>query len=613
MRTDKTPLRIDKDQYLGEILDHIPSNVIFFKRIPGLGVTTREIEDESHDSIVVEVNVPVIVGKCGKYNTKTKKIILGVYEGVTVDHIIEYLSSDVTPKKILTTPESFLKVKEAMLDQGIDMYKDYFIVFDECERTIQDVSYRTKVLIPMDDFFQFSGKAFVSATPILPSDPRFAQHDFTELHVEPTFDYRENVKLIHTNNVFFSVGKYFKATNKDQYFIFLNSTDSIAYLIKHLKIENESSVYCARDSRQKLVANGFSHVYTDLKHFSKYNFLTSRFYSAVDIDKIKDPNILIVSDILFAEHSMVDPYTEAIQIIGRFRKEKGETMVKDITHISNTNADLYVKSPEEVFEYINEWEIIYKYLERYRKASTSTIAREVLTEIITQADFSKYVNPDGSINYFMQDNTLFTERVKGYYQSPKDLSDSYNETKRFNVKESEEVYEFTDTERIKLQKTTPLKTVFEQVMPIIADLHIEGKHTDFHKTYQMYHLQRDFPEVVSAFNKIGLAEARRLKFDVKLIRKAIKEIERNAEITFFGFVQHIKHNFRVGGKYSSNVISGILKRGMKEHKLSLLKPNVSLLREYCKLSRRKWIGKDEYGNDIMGYEVLEIYDNHKAE
>jgi hypothetical protein len=612
MKKKSTFPKIDKDQYLGEQLDHLPTGVIFFKLLPGLGVTTLEIEDQSRNSIIIEPNVPVITGKCAKYNTRAKKIIIGVYEGVKVDDIIDYLVSDVSPKKILTTPESFIRVRDAMKDQQINMFDEYFIMFDECERTIQDVGYRTKILIPIDDFFKFKNKAFVSATPIIPSDPRFHEHDFKPLHLEPTFDFKEHLKLIQSNNVFFSIGKYFKDKSRDQYFIFLNSTDSIAYLIKHLKIEVESAVYCARESSQRLKVNGFKHVYTQLKDFKKYNFLTSRFFSAVDIDKVQNPTILIVSDILFATHSMVDPFSEATQIIGRFRKEKGESMTKDVTHITSVNPDIYAKTHQEVLEYIKEWQAIYGFLTKYLQASTSHIAREVLNEMIHQADFGKYVNVDGSVNYFMQDNTIFEERVKSYYQSAENLREAYTDTDRFNLSFSEEVYEFTDADRVKIQKSTPLKTVFEVIMPIIADLHEEGKYQPFAREYQLMHLAVDFPEVVNAFRLIGLNEAKRLNFDVRKIRKLIKEKEKNSERTNFGFIKHIKENITVGGKYSSKAIYAILNRGLKENNLHLLTPGVGLLQTYCKLSTRKWIGKDEYGLDIMGYEVLEIYDNYKA-
>jgi hypothetical protein len=612
MKKESTFPKIDQDQYLGEQLQHIPTDVIFFKLIPGLGVTTLEIEDQSRNSIIIEPNVPVIVGKCGKYNTRHTKTIRGVYEGKTVDDIVDYLRSSVTPKKIITTPESFLKVKEAMKDEGIDMYKDYFIVFDECERTIQDVGYRTKILIPVDDFFHFNGKAFVSATPIAPSDPRFVEHGFTPLYIEPTFEYKEPIKLIHTNNVFSTVEKYFEENPKDQYFIFFNSTDSIAYLINHLKIKDESSIYCAKESMQRLKVNHFTNVYTSLKSFRKYNFLTSRFFSAVDIDNIANPTILIVSDILFAEHSMIDPFTEAVQIIGRFRKEKGAVMTKDITHITNTNPELYVKTEEEVYEYIKQWQIIYEFLHKYRQAATNVIAREVLTEMIEQIDFAKYLNPDGSINYFMQDNTLFEERVKSFYQEPENLLAAYTESKRFVIEKENETYEFTDEDRIKVQrKTAPMRTVFEVVMPIIADLHEEGKYTTFHREYQLSHLSKDFPDVVNAFNRIGLAEAQRLNFDVRKIRKAIKEMDKLEQLTSFGFVKFIKETIRVGMKLSSNAIYAILRRGLKENNLHLLTPTKRLLDKYCKLSNRKWIGVDNVGNDIQGYEVLEVYNNQK--
>ena len=152
MKTKKTFPKIKFDQHLSEVLDHVPSNTIFFKVLAGVGVTTLEIEDSSRNSIIIEPNVPVIQGKKAKYK-KSKHKILGVFEGVRVETIVDYLESNTEPKKILTTPESYLKVKEAMTDLGIYMFKDYFMLFDECERTIQDVSYRAKVLTPIDDFF----------------------------------------------------------------------------------------------------------------------------------------------------------------------------------------------------------------------------------------------------------------------------------------------------------------------------------------------------------------------------------------------------------------------------------------------------------------------------
>ena len=41
----------------------------------------------------------------------------------------------------------------------IDMYTECFILFDECEKLVQDVHYRDSIREPMNDFFRFQNKA----------------------------------------------------------------------------------------------------------------------------------------------------------------------------------------------------------------------------------------------------------------------------------------------------------------------------------------------------------------------------------------------------------------------------------------------------------------------
>ena len=81
-------------------------------------------------------------------------------------------------RKIITTPEGFdKKVLPAMYKEKIAVYEEYFLLFDECEKPVQDVGYRGDIYLPVEDFFKFKGKAMVSATPIIPSDPRFEEPD----------------------------------------------------------------------------------------------------------------------------------------------------------------------------------------------------------------------------------------------------------------------------------------------------------------------------------------------------------------------------------------------------------------------------------------------------
>ena len=182
IRTVKLDIR--KGEYLSDALrrhgkENIPTRVILNKVLPGLGATYCEIMSP-RSSIIIEPNVPVIVGKMEKH-----KNLLGIYRGVKTDEVARHIRKYPGCCKIMVTPESFWKVKQAMEDEGVDMYKDFFMLFDECEKIIQDNDFRETIEAPLDDFFLFRQMAFVSATPILLRDPRVEVHGFTELRIQP--------------------------------------------------------------------------------------------------------------------------------------------------------------------------------------------------------------------------------------------------------------------------------------------------------------------------------------------------------------------------------------------------------------------------------------------
>ena len=58
-----------------------------------------------------------------------------------------------------------------MHELEIPVYKDYFLLFDECEKAIQDVGYRGDIYLPVEDFFQIReqgdgfGNAYRSVRP----------------------------------------------------------------------------------------------------------------------------------------------------------------------------------------------------------------------------------------------------------------------------------------------------------------------------------------------------------------------------------------------------------------------------------------------------------------
>src|SRR5690606_27978549 len=127
-------------------------------------------------------------------------------EGVHEGHIIDYLQNvNIKDKKIVVTAESFTKVLKAANHLDIDIYTDYLLLFDECDRTMKDVNFSETIILPMDHFFLFKNKAFVSATAVTPTDPRFEESNFEILTIVPNYEYQEDINLIITNNVSMSL------------------------------------------------------------------------------------------------------------------------------------------------------------------------------------------------------------------------------------------------------------------------------------------------------------------------------------------------------------------------------------------------------------------------
>lgn len=352
-----------------EGMNNIPSNVVLDKTLPGVGATYTEIH-ANRNSIIIEPNVPVIKGKVAKHSELN---LLGVYSGITTKKIEAYLKNGkIKPKKILTTPEGFWKIKKAANNIAVNIYSDFFCLFDECEKLNQDVGYRKKITNPVTDFFEFENKAFVSATPLKIHHPKVYEQNFTWLKIEPQFDYPKDIKLILTND--FANTLYDKLNElKDSkcVCIFYNSTDGINSVINSFKMQGQSKVFCSPNSKKKLEKLGFTNIESDYcEPLEKYNLFTSRFFSAIDIELNVQPDIIILSNLNQAEYTMIDPFTEAIQIQGRFRKIFADGKnYKSLTHITNFKGDLNVKSEEQLDKEIEQY-----------KATHSKIFTDYLTE-----------------------------------------------------------------------------------------------------------------------------------------------------------------------------------------------------------------------------------------
>ena len=544
-----------KIQYLTEVLPMIPTNTILYKTLTGLGATYGELKTD-RNSIIIEPNVPVIVGKCNDPKHKEDNLF-GVYEGVYTEDVIKYLEKSADKRtKILTTPESFQKVKDAFELMDMDIYGTCFLLFDECHKIVKDADYRSDITLPFDDFFLFNEKALVSATPISFSDPRFEMQKFQIIRIEPAFEYKLPVSLIHTNNVLEQLKRTLDKLNATDICLFVNSTDMIYSFIKQLDIENESTVFCAKKSVEKLKNKKFKHAFEQWSksRMKKYNFFTSRFYNALDIELEIKPTVIMISDVYFSEYSMIDPHTDAIQAIGRFRNG-----VNRVCHIFNTNPNLPVRTEEEIGIYLQANKEVYDKIKTFYDCATSEEARNAYHGILKVLPFNQMLNKDGKENFFAIDNYVDEALLKSSYNAQEKLIASYRSNRLFDLDVESAYFPFGDFERLKKEsKYASLKDKRKEVVRQLELLKGDDE-TEMIRNYKE-DLRKADSFIYGAYEEIGKEMIESLDYSVKRIKEAmiLKQYREKTEGT--EFIQLIKNSFKVGQKYTKKYIKEELTR-----------------------------------------------------
>ena len=546
--------------YLTELADFqngIPTNTILCKTLTGLGATYSEIKAQRH-SIIIEPNRPVIVGKCKALEHKQDNLF-GVYQGVHTDDVVDYIEN-CSGKflKILTTPESFHKVEEAFKIVDIEIRFHCFLLFDECHKIIKDSDFRDTISLPMDLFFECENKALVSATPIEFSDPRF--EDFVQIKLTPDFDYAQDLTLHITNNVLQTVKETLE-TLEGNTFIFCNCTDMIYNLMKQLGVFDESAVFCSTNSVKKLKNDKDIRVKCayedwDCKHMKKFNWLTSRFYNAVDIKLNDQPNVILLSNCYYSEYTIFDPYTDVVQAIGRFRN--GATSIK---HIVNTNPNYQVQTLEELRGYVRGLEYAHDILIQFRNIAPDTERREIWQEFIDSSPFIKF-QINGQKSFYKIDSFVDDEIVKGYYSDRNLLESAYKRCEAFNLFVYDTKYRVGDYER--LLRENPKHTKKEARMQIVAQLEMLGCcETQMELDYRQELIASD-AFIVEAYETIGRTAIEKLNYKEKKIREAMILKRYHEKSTGTESLQLIKNSFKENTWYSDAFIKTELKRIFKE-------------------------------------------------
>ena len=506
----------------------IPTNTILNKTLTGLGATHSEIHSK-RNSIIIEPNVPVILGKLND-----KENLEAVYERCTPHTINKYLKMDIPYKKIMTTPESFKKIRKAAMELNINIYKEYFCLFDECEKLTQDIDYRRKISQPIYDFFQFEQKALVSATPLEMSHPEFERQGFQLIKIEPDYDYKKDLELIVTNSYYKRLRIVLDNLKDSKHIcIFFNVTDGIGDLIDNLKV-TDYKVFCSQKSVEKLKKRGIINAYEQIDYpLAKYNFFTCRFYSALDILNGKHkPDILILTDLRTAQWTMIDPFTEAIQIQGRFRKKgKDDVTYNSLTHITTIDPNIRVRSKGEIRNRIDQFIANYNLLKEQRDGTEDEFKQKAILEDMESLKYQDLIDERGDINPFSIDNLYNEERVRAYYQSADALYQAYLATGFFNVTYNNVTECVGDDDIERLNNTKVAIKQREQLVNLIVRMEewfSMGKIT-FEEKQELLNLIRKQPEgddILSAYYKIGKDAIVSAEYKKQLIEKKVKEYDK---------------------------------------------------------------------------------------
>lgn len=403
----------------------------------------------------------------------------------------------------------------------------------------------------MNDFFHFKQKALVSATPILLSDPRFKEQGFRTVTVDANYDYRQDITVIHTNNSYQAIKNYLKEHDTPVCF-FINLIDYTHSLIKQLGIDDESAIFCAPKSKQKLKHElNFTNAYDEWKadRMKQYSFFTSRFNNAFDLDLDYKPHVVMVTDVKASPYTMLDIHTDCVQIAGRFRNG-----LESLTHIYTTDKNLPTPSKKDIQISLCTHEHTYKVINTLYNSASSEMEQTAFGEAMRSLPFNKMLHPDGNKNYFAIDNHVDDKLVTGSYHDSGRIEELYYSCNMFRPSCIGYEYRFEDFEHLKLQGSK--MTVREKRKKMVAMLSEIIEPLSEYDMDFISDVRKVDPLLIDAYELLGLDAIKKMNYSQKRMNEAIILERMQCNST----VKLIKNSFTIGNKYKCSEIESELIR-----------------------------------------------------
>ena len=555
--------------YLSEIPNFkLPSKVLINKGKVGCGGTTVALTD-NRDTIVCVPFVNLIKNKC-----KQNKEVLGVYSGVTVDKINEYVETHKI-KKIMCTYDQLPRLASIV---GYN----YFLLVDELHLLFLQYIFRdTAIRGVLNEYKNFKDWAFLTATPIESEFMLDELKDIPVYNIEWESKREITVEAIKCDSVKSTIAsiieKFLNNEIEGNAHIFVNSVKFIAAMIKYFDFEETQcrAIWSKNNKEYKNSCAGIPNSDT-LSKPKKINFYTSTCFEGCDLYD-ENGKIFIVSDSSKAQ-TLLDISTSIRQIAGRIRNTKYDK----IYHLfSNTryNTDL---TYEEFKEYaLNEAEEAKKYASRINSDA----------ELLKGTKSSEYVYLYKSENGFEFDKNLILIDIFNYKNNNTySLSvNMLNEYAKNNIK----VNLTSDDKKIKIaSKTITWKEYVKR--------YCELKKSEYYIGEELELIEEKYPFIKAAYELFGdtLVDMRIDNVKRAVIAKDDKKNQSEKIIYLLRTCDGFKEGTFTTGKKIKEILQTIYdKAGFNK------KATIADFRNYAEL---KPVNKRIDGEQVNGYIITLI-------
>ena len=239
----------------------------------------------------------------------------------------------------------------------------------------------------------------------------------------------------------------------------------------------------------------------------------------------------MLTDLRTAQWTMIDPFTEAIQIQGRFRRKGNDDVTyNSLTHITTVNPNIHIRSNEEIRNRVEQFITNYNLLKGQQE--TDEFKKGAILEDMENMKYQDLIDERGEINPFSIDNLYNEERVRSYYQSADKLYQAYLGTGFFNVTYNNVTECVGDDDMEKLNNTKIATEQRKQLLHLIVRLEewLKNGRITLEEKEMLLNQLRQQPEcdyILTAYNKIGKDAIVSAEYKKQLIEKKVKEYDKS--------------------------------------------------------------------------------------